>query len=65
MDKKDVGLVILVVLGIQLFVFPFMIEWLWNIIVVPVCGVGLITYWQAFGLKILVELLAAVKGKSD
>jgi len=60
MSVKTVLLAAVVSIGIQVFVYPFVIEWLWNIIVHPVTGVNLINYWQAFGLRMLVIFLTYV-----
>lgn len=39
-----------------LVVFPMM--WLWNLCLAPVVsGVGPLSYWQAFGLYVLINLL--------
>lgn len=38
------------------FIFVLLIMWLWNI-VMPVFGLPELTYWQAFVLKVLSNLL--------
>ena len=64
------GLGFFVILGVvasicvQVFVYPFVIEWLWNIIIHPVTGAELVTYWQAFGLRMLVIFLTHVAESS-
>lgn len=40
-----------------LFAEVGIIMWLWNLLVVPLFGAPVLTYWIAFGLKILVNLL--------
>lgn len=40
-----------------LFAEVGIIMWLWNLLVVPLFGAPALTYWTAFGLKILVNLL--------
>lgn len=41
---------------ILIFVLALVIMWVWNI-VMPVMGLPEITYWQAFGLKVLTDLM--------
>ena len=31
--------------------------WLWNVIAIPVFGAPVITYWQMYGLMILIRLI--------
>ena len=44
---------------IQIWLFPFAIQWLWKLVVVPVTGFLPLSYWQAFGLRFLVAFLKA------
>lgn len=38
-------------------VFGGLVMWLWNNILPPVLGVGMLTFWQAVGLLILCRIL--------
>ena len=60
MNVKSIILVAIASIGIQVFIYPFVIEWLWNIIVHPVTGASMITYWQALGLRMLAIFLTYV-----
>ena len=43
-------------------VFGFLVKWLWNWLMPVIFGLGVITYWQAFGLVILSKILFGVFG---
>lgn len=53
----------LVVIISLFFVWPFIIVWLWNGIVVDLLNVGELTYWNAMGLFVLCNIL--FKSKSS
>jgi hypothetical protein len=38
-------------------VFGFLVKWLWNWLMPAVFGLGVITYWQAFGILLLSKIL--------
>ena len=38
-------------------VFGFVVKWLWNWLMPTLFGLGVITYWQAFGIVLLAKLL--------
>ena len=46
----------LTVIGVVLLVGA-VVQWLWNAILPPVLGVGLLNYWQAVGLLVLCRIL--------
>lgn len=47
-------------------VFGFLVKWLWNWLMPAVFGLGMITYWQAFGLVILAKIFfRGVDGHRD
>jgi len=46
-----------------LFTFPVM--WLWNALLPELFGFKVITFWQAFGLILLVQLLAPKSSSSS
>jgi hypothetical protein len=48
------GLLLALVLA---FIFGFFVKLLWNRLMPDVFGLGLITYWQAFGLVLLTRML--------
>ena len=39
------------------FVFGLVVKWLWNWLMPAIFGLGVISYWQAFGIVLLVKLL--------
>jgi len=53
------GLVVLGVIGAALFalVFGWLVMLLWNWLMPAIFHLGLITYWQAFGIVVLAKLL--------
>ena len=44
-----------IVIGLTLA--GFVVMWLWNTILPPVAGVGMVNFWQALGLLVLCRLL--------
>ena len=52
---------VMVILAI--FIFAAIVMYLWNMVLVPVLGVGLVTYWQAMGILVLAKILFGGKGK--
>ena len=47
-------LVVLLLFG---FIYSAIIMWIWNAVVVALFGLPFISYWQAFGLYILCNIL--------
>ncbi len=62
-----VGIIVLwlglVIVTTLLIAFPF--EWSWNFAVVPAFRLPLITYWQAFGLCLILMLVALAFHKNS
>jgi hypothetical protein len=56
---RIVGMVILGVIGAAVFAlaFGYFVKLLWNWLMPAIFGLGLITYWQAFGIVILGKLI--------
>ena len=56
---KDVQLFLLLVLVIclALFLVPAIELWLWGLVMIPVFGAPVLTYWQMFALNWLCGLL--------
>ena len=56
---RIVGIAILGVIGAALFglAFGWFVQLLWNWLMPAIFGLGIITYWQAFGLVILGKLI--------
>lgn len=52
-----VFLVTLVVLLLFGFIYSAIIMWIWNAVIVALFGLPFISYWQAFGLYILCNIL--------
>ena len=61
---RIVGLVILGVLAAAIFALAFgwFVMLLWNWLMPVVFGLGVITYWQAFGLVVLAKLIFGAVG---
>ncbi len=58
MDAKAIGIIILTLLVIA--IFPWVTMSIWNYLVpilFPKAAIGVISYWQAWGLLILTSLL--------
>lgn len=49
-----VALVVLLLFG---FIYSAIIMWIWNAVIVALFGLPFISYWQAFGLYILCNIL--------
>ena len=56
---RVVGMVLLGVVGAALFAlaFGYFVKLLWNWLMPAIFGLGVITYWQAFGIVILAKLV--------
>ena len=50
------GLVILVLFA--LFITPFLVMLLWNSLMVSIFGAPALSFWQTFGLIIMIRLIA-------
>ena len=70
MVKEILATIILVLLLIFVvdLIFAAPLMWLWNALMPAIFGLGKITFWQAFGLEILIGILfnpKIAKMKSD
>ena len=61
---RIVGLVLLGVIAAAAFalVFGWLVMLLWNWLMPAIFGLGLITYWQAFGIVVLAKLIFGAVG---
>lgn len=50
-------LLLVLLVGILLFAVPALELWLWGLVMVPVFGAPVMTFWQMFGLNLLIGLL--------
>lgn len=50
-------LLLVLLVGILLFAVPALELWLWGLVMVPVFGAPMMTFWQMFGLNLLIGLL--------
>lgn len=56
--KKIILIPVLIILGtIALALFGWLVMYLWNAVLVPATGAGLVTYWQAIGILVLSRIL--------
>ncbi len=51
------GLKIVLFVGLAVFLFGYIVMSLWNMVVNPIFGLPLLSFWQAIGLLILAKLL--------
>ena len=70
MVKEILATIILVLLLIFVvdLIFAAPLMWLWNALMPAIFGLGKITFWQAFGLELLIGILfnpKIAKMKSD
>jgi uncharacterized membrane protein len=56
------ALVRIFLFAVLALVLAFAVVWLWNWLMPGLFGLGLITYWQAFGLMILARLVLGTVG---
>ena len=56
---RIIGLAVVGVIFASIFalLFGLLVKWLWNWLMPELFGLGVITYWQAFGLVLLAKLL--------
>ena len=59
MDNEGclIALFTVILLVVMLFFAPLLELWLWGIVMVPVFGAPVLTYWQMFALNWLCSLL--------
>ena len=59
MVVRIIGLAVVGVIFASIFalLFGLLVKWLWNWLMPEIFGLGVITYWQAFGLLLLAKLL--------
>lgn len=50
-------LLLILLVGVLLFAVPALELWLWGLVMVPVFGAPVMTFWQMFGLNLLIGLL--------
>jgi hypothetical protein len=50
-------LLLILLVGVLLFAVPALELWLWGLVMVPVFGAPVMTFWQMFGLNVLIGLL--------
>ncbi len=56
---KTIGTILMTcfIVMIVSFVFAGIATWLWGLIITPVFGAPVITYWQMYGIRILLNIL--------
>ena len=61
MKKLEEAITAVVLMAIFIIVFGLVLagiaNWLWGLIIVPVFGAPVLTYWQMYGIMILIRLL--------
>lgn len=50
-------IVTIIALVALVFIKAALCMWLWNLIVVPLLGLAVISYWQMYGLVVLIQLI--------
>lgn len=58
MENKGLTLLVTLIVAILIaFMFAGILMWLWNAILVVLFNIPVITYWQAFGIYIISNIL--------
>ena len=61
MKKLEEAITAVVLMAVFIIVFGLILagiaNWLWGLIIVPVFGAPVLTYWQMYGIMILIRLL--------
>ena len=59
MDNEGclIALSAVILVAVMLFFVPWLELWLWGIVMIPVFGAPILTYWQMFALNLLCGLL--------
>ena len=59
MDNEGclIALLAVILVAAMLFLIPWLELWLWGIVMIPVFGAPILTYWQMFALNLLCGLL--------
>ena len=61
MKKLEEAITAVVLIAVFIIVFGLVLagiaNWLWGLIIVPVFGAPVLTYWQMYGIMILIRLL--------
>lgn len=50
-------LLLVLLIGLVLFAVPALELWIWGLVMVPVFGLPMMTFWQMFWFNILMSLL--------
>ena len=61
-NKYPALLTLLITLLIISFIYAGILMWLWNLVIVPVFCAPIITYWQAYAIYIICNILFGSKG---
>ena len=56
---EGITAVVLIVISVVIFglILAGIANWIWGLIIVPVFGAPVLTYWQMYGIMILIRLL--------
>lgn len=69
MKKLEEAITAVVLMAIFIIVFGLVLagiaNWLWGLIIVPVFGAPVLTYWQMYGIMILIKLLFPINMSSS
>ena len=69
MKKLEEAITAVVLMAIFIIVFGLVLagiaNWLWGLIIVPVFGAPVLTYWQMYGIMILIKLLFPINISSS
>lgn len=69
MKKLEEAITAVVLMAIFIIVFGLVLagiaNWLWGLIIVPVFGAPVLTYWQMYGIMILIRLLVPTFSNSS
>ena len=69
MKKLEEAITAVVLMAIFIIVFGLVlagiVNWLWGLIIVPVFGAPVLTYWQMYGIMILIRLFFPINMSSS
>lgn len=64
---EGITAVVLIVISVAIFglILAGIANWIWGLIIVPVFGAPVLTYWQMYGIMILIRLLFPINMSSS
>jgi Ca2+/H+ antiporter, TMEM165/GDT1 family len=64
--RKAVKIPLFIIIGVAaIAIFGWVVMYLWNAVLAPATGAGIITFWQALGILVLSRILVGGFGGGD